>query len=97
MLRVSRGFAGCPFSHFAVYGLKLRERQEYGLDLPSLGLFTHSVLRRLTEDLLQAGRDFADLTPEETESLVTEKVEAAGAGVCQRHPGQLGSFPLPQP
>ncbi|NLY50901.1 MAG: helicase-exonuclease AddAB subunit AddB [Firmicutes bacterium] len=69
------GFASCPFSHFAVYGLKLRERQEYGLDLPSLGLFTHSVLRRLTEDLLQAGRDFADLTPEETESLVTEKVE----------------------
>ncbi|MEG1867558.1 MAG: PD-(D/E)XK nuclease family protein [Clostridiales bacterium] len=39
----------CPFSYFAKYGLKLRERRELKFDAPNLGSFYHEALRRLVE------------------------------------------------
>ena len=35
-------FRACPFAHFAQFGLKLKERQEYRLAAPDLGQFFHS-------------------------------------------------------
>ncbi|MDK2785107.1 MAG: ATP-dependent helicase/nuclease subunit [Bacillota bacterium] len=70
-------FASCPFGHFAVHGLKLERRAEFGLDLPSLGLFTHGILRAVTERLLAEGRDFSALDAGEAAVLVKEEVEKA--------------------
>ncbi|MDK2784959.1 MAG: ATP-dependent helicase/nuclease subunit [Bacillota bacterium] len=70
-------FASCPFSHFAVHGLRLERRAEFGLDLPSLGLFTHGILRAVTERLLAEGRDFSALDAGEAAALVKEEVEKA--------------------
>jgi len=83
-------FASCPFSHFAVHGLRLAERAEFGLDLPSLGLFTHGILRAVTGRLLSAGRDFASLSGEEAAALVASEVERAlpafAGGVLESSP-----------
>lgn len=68
-------FAACPFQHFTYHGLNLKAREVFGLDLPSLGQFTHAVLRRVTERLLTADRGFGDLAPEEAVQMVQEEVE----------------------
>lgn len=70
-------FAGCPFRHFAEHGLRLKERQVFGIDLPSLGLFTHGILKAVTERLCAAGRDFADLAYDEAAALVADEVNQA--------------------
>ncbi|HHY93004.1 MAG TPA: helicase-exonuclease AddAB subunit AddB, partial [Firmicutes bacterium] len=83
-------FASCPFSHFAVHGLRLTERAEFGLDLPSLGLFTHGILRAVTGRLLKAGRDFAAVDAKEATALVEAAVGEAlptfAGGVLQSSP-----------
>ncbi len=43
----------CPFSYFAKYGLKLKERKELVFDAPNLGSFLHEVLRALMETMAE--------------------------------------------
>ncbi|WP_424766710.1 helicase-exonuclease AddAB subunit AddB [Paenibacillus sp. sgz302251] len=44
-------FVSCPFQHFAIHGLKLRERKLYRLEAPDVGQLFHAALSRLTVDL----------------------------------------------
>ncbi|MGI6129236.1 MAG: PD-(D/E)XK nuclease family protein, partial [bacterium] len=68
-------FAACPFQHFTYHGLNLRAREVFGVDLPSLGRFTHAVLSRVTKRLLVTERSFGDLLPEEAANMVGLEVE----------------------
>ena len=47
-------FNGCPFSHFAAHGLKLRERQIYRLDAPDIGEMFHGALKMISDYLYEA-------------------------------------------
>ncbi len=83
-------FAACPFQHFTYHGLNLRAREVFGVDLPSLGQFTHAVLSRVTERLLEDERGFGELMPQEAVQMVQEEVrefvpEFAG-GVLETSP-----------
>ncbi|SFF00148.1 DNA helicase/exodeoxyribonuclease V, subunit B [Paenibacillus catalpae] len=40
-------FVSCPFQHFAIHGLRLRERQMYRLEAPDVGQLFHAALSRL--------------------------------------------------
>ncbi|MBO7746474.1 helicase-exonuclease AddAB subunit AddB [Paenibacillus sp. MWE-103] len=55
-------FVSCPFQHFAIHGLRLRERAQYKLAAPDIGQLFHAALSRLTETL---GDRWGSLTPEE--------------------------------
>lgn len=44
-------FVSCPFQHFAIHGLRLRERMQYRLAAPDIGQLFHAALSRLTETL----------------------------------------------
>ncbi|WP_042162779.1 helicase-exonuclease AddAB subunit AddB, partial [Paenibacillus gorillae] len=44
-------FVSCPFQHFAIHGLKLRERQQYRLEAPDMGQLFHAALSRLAGGL----------------------------------------------
>ncbi len=57
--------ATCPFQHFGRYGLRLRERQEAGIEPSDLGVMLHAALAALVEGLLREGRNWADLTEAE--------------------------------
>jgi len=69
-------FRACPFAHFAQFGLKLRERQEYALAAPDLGQFFHAALEGVTARLAVEGRDWADLGEDDCRRLAAES--AAG-------------------
>ncbi|MDW7650039.1 MAG: helicase-exonuclease AddAB subunit AddB [Bacillota bacterium] len=54
-------FARCPFAHFARYGLRLKEREEFSVDAPEMGTFLHAALKIFVEELLQEGVDWRKL------------------------------------
>ncbi len=62
-------FAACPFSYFAAYGLRLRERERYEVDPTDLGTVYHGVLQGIDGRLRAGRRNLADLTAEETIAL----------------------------
>ena len=64
-------FHGCPFQHFARYGLKLREREEYRFRSPDLGMLLHSTLREFGEELKAAGRRWQEVGEEECHAMCT--------------------------
>lgn len=56
----------CSFQHFAKYDLKLEERKRYKLDLPDIGQLFHEALRVITEWIRHEGRDYRELTKEDS-------------------------------
>ncbi|MGG4036494.1 helicase-exonuclease AddAB subunit AddB [Paenibacillus cisolokensis] len=44
-------FVSCPFQHFAIHGLRLKERRLYRLEAPDVGQLFHAALSRLAADL----------------------------------------------
>ena len=65
-------FAKCPFSHYARYGLKLRERPTYQLTSPNMGEFFHTLLHDFAIQLQERGLDWGKLTKQESWALVNE-------------------------
>jgi ATP-dependent helicase/nuclease subunit B len=68
-------FQGCPFSHFAQYGLKLKERQIYRLEAPDIGQMFHAALKMIADRLREQSIDWRDLTKDQCEQLSMEVVE----------------------
>lgn len=58
-------FAACPFSHFAAYGLRLRERRIYRLEAPDIGQLYHAALSGFARQLSAEQLDWGSLTEEE--------------------------------
>ncbi|WP_078548250.1 helicase-exonuclease AddAB subunit AddB [Litchfieldia alkalitelluris] len=68
-------FQSCPFSHFANYGLKLKERQIFRLEAPDIGQLFHAALKLISDRLKQLKIDWRDLTADQCEQLSFEAVE----------------------
>ena len=62
-------FNQCEFAHYLRYGLKLKEREQYKLDLPHIGELYHEALKRIAEKIKKENRSFADLTVAECQTL----------------------------
>ncbi|WP_068782105.1 helicase-exonuclease AddAB subunit AddB [Paenibacillus sp. GM2] len=58
-------FSACPFSHFAAYGLKLKERQVYRLQAPDIGQLFHAALSMMAFNFKDQNRSWGSLTTEE--------------------------------
>lgn len=65
-------FVSCPFQHFAIHGLRLRERALYKLAAPDIGQLFHAALTKLTETL---GDRWGTLSPEELREHCTAIVD----------------------
>ena len=65
----------CPFAHFAAYGLRLKERRVYRLEAPDIGRFFHVILRNIALRLISEGRDWSQLSREESHQAAREQVE----------------------
>ncbi len=68
-------FVACSFSHFASYGLRLKERQLYKLQAPDIGQLFHAALSDMAVRLKQEGRGWGSLSPEECRREASETVE----------------------
>lgn len=73
-------FAGCPFSHFLNYGLRLQEREIYGFEMRDFGNIMHDALRIFSQTLKTEGRSWRTLTDSERNIMADRALEsAAGA------------------
>lgn len=68
-------FHSCPFSHYAQYGLRLRERQVFRLEAPDIGELFHAALKYITETVMHKNLQWSDMTREQCEILAKEAVE----------------------
>ena len=69
-------FAACAFAHFATYGLRLSERELYGIRAVDLGIIFHRAMELFSLRLYGEERDWADVTSEEQNALMGECVDA---------------------
>lgn len=69
-------FNGCPFSHFAQHGLKLRERQIFRLEAPDIGELFHAALKHIAEMVNEQRISWANLTKVQCENLAKQAVSA---------------------
>ena len=63
-------FHGCPFQHFASYGLRLKERKERAFAQLDFGNLLHGFLHNCGEALHAAGRSWRDVGEQERAELV---------------------------
>ncbi|URN94330.1 MAG: helicase-exonuclease AddAB subunit AddB [Candidatus Pristimantibacillus lignocellulolyticus] len=72
--RVER-FVSCPFQHFSIYGLRLKERKQYRLEAPDMGQLFHAALGKLANQLGSSwGRMSHDKVKQEVSLIVDQLV-----------------------
>lgn len=77
-------FAKCPFAHFVDYGLKLKERIDFGVKSPDIGNLFHKVIDRSSRLIEQRNLDwsrFHEFSNEIVEAAVQEVVQSEKRGV----------------
>ncbi|GAB6174601.1 helicase-exonuclease AddAB subunit AddB [Paradesulfitobacterium aromaticivorans] len=72
-------FAQCPFSHYADYALRLREREVFQLSRPDMGKFFHGLLYKFAEKVRLQQLDWAALTKEQSQALLAELTPVVAA------------------
>ncbi|GLX69174.1 helicase-exonuclease AddAB subunit AddB [Paenibacillus glycanilyticus] len=65
-------FVSCPFQHFAIHGLRLRERQMYRLEAPDVGQLFHAALSRLAGN---AGQRWGSMPESEIRDAAAKAVD----------------------
>ncbi|WP_128656820.1 helicase-exonuclease AddAB subunit AddB, partial [Paenibacillus sp. 598K] len=65
-------FVSCPFQHFAIHGLRLRERRLHRLEAPDIGQLFHAALSRLAGEL---GESWGRQTEEQIRGRAARAVE----------------------
>ncbi|WP_314001180.1 helicase-exonuclease AddAB subunit AddB [uncultured Paenibacillus sp.] len=65
-------FVSCPFQHFAIHGLRLKERQLFRLEAPDIGQLFHAALTRLVAG---QGDGFGALPPESVRAAAAAAVD----------------------
>ena len=66
---------GCPFAHFANYGLQLKERKMFRLQAPDIGQLFHDALKLITDILFEQNRHWGDVSEQEYQQLADFAVE----------------------
>lgn len=87
-------FASCAFSHFVMYGLRLGERELYGVRPADLGILFHRSMELYSRQLQNEKRDWASVTQQEQEELmgrcVDETSQVYGGGAL--HAGARAEY-----
>ncbi len=63
-------FAACAYEHFLMYGMRLREREEYGFEKRDMGSLMHDCLASASSLMKKQGKTFADLKEEEGAAIL---------------------------
>jgi ATP-dependent helicase/nuclease subunit B len=80
-------FAACPFRFFLDQGLKVRERQEFELDIREQGRFQHEILLHFHRAVRSRGKRWRDLSKADAlklmDEIASEQIERFGGGLFQ--------------
>lgn len=68
-------FAKCPYAYFILYGLSLKEREEYTVAAPDFGNVVHFTLKEISDRMREKNLRWRDLDEEIIEPMVAECVD----------------------
>ena len=68
-------FARCPYAHFLVYGLGLREREEFQIGMIDFGNVFHAAMEHFSHELEDRDSQWQDLSEQEALSLAGQCVD----------------------
>jgi ATP-dependent helicase/nuclease subunit B len=68
-------FAACAYAHFLLYGLELKERQEYRFQAVDLGNLFHSAIEKFSGKLEKEGYSWTSIPEEKKEAWIRGSVE----------------------
>jgi ATP-dependent helicase/nuclease subunit B len=69
-------YKSCPFSQFMSYGLKLKERELYRLEMPDIGQLFHAALRMIGEHMRDKQVNWGELGADQLNKLAAETVDS---------------------
>lgn len=69
-------FHSCPFSHFARYGLGLKERQIFRLEAPDIGELFHAALKYISDTITQENKSWAQINRADCDMLARMAIES---------------------
>ena len=78
-----QGFAGCPYSHFLRFGMRLNEREASAIDSRDTGIIYHSMLQQLGEILKEEGIDWGDVNEEFLDKMLDHILKQIAAEMGQ--------------
>ena len=70
-------FAACPYAHYIVYGLGLKEREKYDVDFMDCGNIFHRAMEHFSHALEKRETTWQELKEEEALALAEDSVEYA--------------------
>ncbi len=70
-------FSGCPFSHFASYGLRLTEREEYGVKAADMGTLFHTAMELFSREMISDHVDWGRCSYEELSKRIDRCTDEA--------------------
>lgn len=68
-------YAACAYAHFLLYGLKLREQEEYEVTARDLGNLFHQAIEAYGKKLKEKKLEWTRISEEEQQKIVSEAVE----------------------
>lgn len=74
----------CSYQHFLSYTLDLQERRTYSLEAPDIGELFHEALKSITERLQSEGKDFKDLTKNDSRKYAEQSLQQLN-DILQHH------------
>ncbi len=78
-----QGFAGCPYSHFLRFGMRLNEREVSAIDSRDTGIIYHGILQRFGEVLKEEGMDWGDVDEEFLDKMLDHILKQIAAEMGQ--------------
>ena len=71
------GFVTCPYQHFLTYGLRIRERQEYGFESVDFGVIAHEAIEEFSKKAKEIGDSWEKIDEETKLRLIEESVDSS--------------------
>lgn len=68
-------FFGCPYAHFAAYGLRLEERSQYKVAPPAMGDLFHAAIKWISDEVNRLDVSWSSLTDKECRELAKQAME----------------------
>ena len=68
-------FYGCPYAHFAAYGLRLEERSQYKLAPPAMGDLFHAAIKWISDEVNRLDVSWSSLSEKDCRELAKQAME----------------------
>ncbi|MCM3610582.1 helicase-exonuclease AddAB subunit AddB [Planococcus sp. MERTA32b] len=68
-------FYGCPYAHFAAYGLRLEERSQYKLAPPAMGDLFHAAIKWISDEVNRLDVSWYSLTNKDCRELAKQAMD----------------------